>query len=199
MAPESAEVCSVFAAALDRSFFLIMLGLVIATASVWPIAQTGGPLHPEISIFWVVVVGIFLLEGLSLPTEAMLQAAVRVREHVLIQLFNLALIPAAAVGAVRWLEGQALLEPGVRDGILALACVPTTTGMSVMLTQAAGGNDALAAFNAVLGNTIAIGISPYLLGRLCRVDAVDHSGLALSLVGKLVLPLAVGQALRPAT
>ena len=173
--------------------FLALLFLTICVAAVFPVARSGGPLHPDLTVFWGVVVGIFLIEGLTLPTAAIRAALPHAKVHVSLQAFNLVLMPLIAVGATALLE----LQPGVRDGVVAAMAVPTTTGMSVMLASVSGGNVGLAAFDAVLGNSLALLVTPFTLSLACTLGPVDYPALVLGMVGRFVLPLALGQLLAP--
>ena len=69
--------------------------------------------------------------------------------------------------------------------------------MNVMHTTLSGGNAPLAAVGAVLSNIIAIWVTPALLGLLDHLPPVDQTRLVLDVGGKMIVPLLVGQALRP--
>ena len=165
--------------------------------------SAGGPLRPGLTVGWGATCGIFLLAGLGLPTSELAAAAVRVKEHTLIQGFSLGLIPLFTLGFVRVLAPLnaavgSVLPGGVLDGLLALAALPTTVNMCVALTRSAGGSEALAIFNAVIGNLLGVFVTPalllYLLGRESTIAFVAvFSKLCL----KVLLPLCVGQLLRP--
>merc|ERR1712087_659550 len=79
-----------------------------------------------------------------------------------------------------------------------MSAVPTTVNMCVALTRAAGGNEALAIFNAVIGNLLGVLLTPslllYLLGATSQISIVDATA---KLLKKVVLPLIVGQLLTP--
>ena len=137
------------------------------------------------------------MEGVTLPRAAMVQAAKQVQAHGLTQAFNLGLIPLVTWTLVTWLQRQRVLTPLVRDGFLAMACIPSTTSMCVMLSARSGGNAPLAAFNAILSNTVAVIYTPYILGLVTVIDAgVDLQGLAVGLCFKMILPQIAGQVVR---
>ena len=183
---------------IDKAFFFLAFAIAIPLAATFPdIACTGGYIHPEITIFWVVIIGIFLIEGLSLPTMAMFNAMKQVSFHGLTQLFSLGFIPVVVVLVVTFLHNQDLMPKLLRDGFVAKAAIPTTTSMCVMLSGKAGGNEALAAFNALLGNTLAIVITPLILGALTEISPdFEATSLAIGLCFKMVVPILVGQLIR---
>ena len=188
----------------DKNFFLVGLVAAVGLAALIPgFGSAGGPLRPGLTVGWGATCGIFLLAGLGLPTSELAAAAVRVKEHSLIQGFSLGLIPLFTLGFVRVLAPLnaavgSVLPGGVLDGLLALAALPTTVNMCVALTRSAGGSEALAIFNAVIGNLLGVFVTPalllYLLGRESTIAFVAvFSKLCL----KVLLPLCVGQLLRP--
>jgi sodium/bile acid cotransporter 7 len=178
-----------------RPFAQIGAAIVVAAAVPWAAcSDCDAPLQPEVTVFWIVIPAIFLLEGLSLPTTAVLHAAKRVGVHSAVLAFNFGVIPLV----VAFL--QPALNPfpsGLRDGYFALAAVPTTTSMCVMHSSVAGANAPLAAFAALLGNSLAIAVTPTLLAYECRTSVVDYKALVVSVACKMVVPLCLGQALRP--
>jgi predicted Na+-dependent transporter len=179
-------------------FFFVAFALLVPAAYLWPdVACSGGFIVPEITVFWIDVIAIFFFEGLTLPADAMKAAAAQTHVHSMVQMFNLGLIPLATWFAVTRLVDAGWLEPVSLDGFLALACVPCTTSMCVMLSARSGGNAPLAAFNAVLSNTIAVVYTPTLLAALTTINpAVDRSWLAVGLCCKMIVPQLAGQVVR---
>ena len=117
--------------ALLKPFALISAAVLVA--AVFPglaCSDCDAVLQPELTIFWVVIPLIFLLEGLALPSAAVAAAAARVRVHGAVLLFNFGFIPASVWAAFALLQrlgggsvaGSHLMT--LRDGFLALACVP---------------------------------------------------------------------------
>ena len=93
---------------------------------------------------------------------------------------------------------RAFIPPALRDGLLAMAAVPTTVNMCVALTRSAGGNEALAIFNAVIGNILGVVLTPFLLLRLLGTSSqLSIIDAVVKLSKKVVLPLVVGQMCRP--
>jgi sodium/bile acid cotransporter 7 len=171
--------------------------VAVPVAAAFPnIACTGGLIKPEITIFWCVIIGIFFVEGLSLPTTEMIVALPRFKFHAATQIYNLVFVPCVIFLVCKLMSNNSPLS-ALHDGFFALAAVPTTTSMCVMLTGKAGGNKALAAINAVLGNILAILVTPLLLGIFTTVDPeLSHGALVLGLCFKMLVPLSLGQIAR---
>lgn len=139
----------------------------------------------------------FFLSGLTLPTSELAAAAYRVREHTFIQGVSLVVLPMI-MWSITTLLG-ARISATLRAGLLAMSALPTTVNMCVALTRSAGGNEALAIFNAVIGNVLGVVVTPplllLLLGASADISIVDAM---TKLTKKVVVPLVVGQLVRPA-
>jgi len=90
-----------------------------------------------------------------------------------------------------------LLPPPLLDGLLILSCLPTTINMAIFLTSACGGNVASALCNSVISNLAGVFITPALLFRFFGTDIqLPFVDMVMKLSNKVLLPVAVGQALR---
>ena len=156
-----------------------------------------GLFRPELTVGWGATCGIFFLSGLTLPTSELAAAAFRVREHTAIQGVNLVVLPLI-MWSITTLLG-ARISSTLRAGLLAMSALPTTVNMCVALTRSAGGNEALAIFNAVIGNVLGVVVTPplllLLLGASVDISIVDAM---TKLTKKVIVPLVVGQLVRPA-
>jgi sodium/bile acid cotransporter 7 len=121
----------------------------------------------------------------------------RWRLHLLVQSFTFGVFPAlwwvldALVG--QWLPAELSL------GFLYLCAVPSTISSSVAMTGIARGNVAGAIFNASLSSLLGVVLTPLLVGLLARTtgQTLSWTDAILKLAGLLVLPLVLGQLLRP--
>lgn len=183
---------------LDRRFFLVGVVAAVALAALVPeLGRKGGPLLPELTVNWGAPCGIFLLSGLTLPSSQLAATAVRVKEHALIQAFNLAYIPLVMLAVCTGLGGAGVLPKALADGLLVMAAVPTTVNMCVALSRSAGANEALAIFNAVVGNVLGVVLTPWLVVRLVGAHGtIAAADVLKKLTQKVVLPLVAGQLLR---
>ena len=122
----------------------------------------------------------------------------RLRQHALIQSFNLVVMPLVTLLACIPLSAAGSLAPGLRDGMLVMSALPTTVNMCVALSRSSGGDEALAIFNAVLGNLLGVLLTPAVLLRLVGTRGTLSAADTLQkLTTKVLLPLMVGQLLRP--
>lgn len=183
---------------LTRNWFILSLPLVIAFAALFPkLGADGGPLHPEVSTRWAVV-GIFLLQGLSLPSTALRRGAENWRLHLLIQSFTFLVFPSIALAGDA-LGGRFLPNPDLRMGFLLLGVLPSTVSSSVVFTQQAGGNSGAAIFNAALSNSLGLVVTPLWVAWLAATQGgmAPVTGRAVQdILFLMLLPVAIGQLVR---
>jgi len=81
----------------------------------------------------------FLISGLNLPLAKLREAVTNMRANALIQAFIFG-VSGVAVACVIGpaLRATGLLTPRLVVGLVVLACLPTTVGSGVALTQSAG-------------------------------------------------------------
>lgn len=182
---------------LSRDRFLWGMIAAAVLAALFPeLGRTGGLLHLEIAAH-VGIFLVFLLHGLGLSPERMRAGVTRWRLHLLVQSFTFGVFPVlgwvlnAVVG--RWLPEDLAL------GFFYLCAVPSTISSSVAMTAMARGNVAGAIFNASLSSLLGVVLTPLLVGLLARTtgEALSWSEALLKLAGLLVLPVVLGQLLRP--
>lgn len=182
---------------LKRNWFLLGILAVIVLGLAFPDASSR--LNPDsLTTTWIVVV-LFLITGLTLPSETIWRDMSDYRLHLFIQLYIFLFTPAYF-----WLSSRLLgplLPSYLRIGVLALGCLPTTVSSCIVFTQLAQGNVVAAIFNSTLANTAGIVLSPLLISFLLQSDAVSlPAGEALRLFRSLgltiFLPFLAGQGAR---
>lgn len=175
-----------------------MLGMVAAIAlAAWfpaPGAQ-GGWMHPELLTNLGVAL-IFFLHGLLLSFPAMKAGALNWRLHLVVQGTTFLVFPLAG-----WLGLQLvgnLIPADLRMGFFFLCALPSTVSSSVAMTAAARGNVAAAVFNATLSSLLGIFLTPLWMTLMPQsAAALPLGSIILDLITWLLLPLMLGQLLRP--
>ena len=166
-----------------NSFFI---GLVAVVCLAWAIPEygiKGGSLKSELTTRIAVIV-IFFLQGLNLPSEKLTEGLLEWRLHLFVQSFNFFLI----------------LHPDLRLGFLFLAILPTTISTATIFSVQAGGNLTGAIINTSLSNTLGVFIVPaWTAWHLSNISglSVPVLPLLIKIAMLLLLPLAMGQLLRP--
>jgi sodium/bile acid cotransporter 7 len=182
---------------LKRNWFL--LGLLLAMALGLGLGGRAGRLNPDGWTNRAIVLVLFLITGLKLPSDRIGRQLANPRLHLLTQAFIFAVAPLWFLTAIPLFDG--VLDGQVLVGILALSVLPTTVSSCIVLTDRAGGNTVAAVFNAALANMAGIFISPLLLSLLLSGSgrALPAEQLLATLQGlalNMLLPIIVGQAIR---
>lgn len=185
----------------NKNFFLLGMVAAVGMAKLFPkLGTNGGLLRPELFIGRFGVTMVFLISGLSLELRQLGKAASNFKLNSLIQSASFVAWPFL----VGWPLTSALSKLGpsffpqsLLDGILILTCLPTTVNMCVILTTTAGGNVAAALWNAVISNLGGIFFTPallfYFFGAQIQLPFIE---MFVKLCNKVLLPVAIGQALR---
>ena len=183
---------------LSRDWFLIGMLSAVALASLFPeVGRSGGTLHME-HLVDIGVGIVFFLHGLSISTEALKAGLMRWPVHVVVQTLTFVIFPLlyypfrAAFGA--------FISPALMLGFLYLCVLPSTITSSVAMTAMARGNVPAAIFNATLSGLIGIVMTPLLVSLMADTQGTGEIPLLDTVIGiarMLLLPLVVGQLLRP--
>jgi sodium/bile acid cotransporter 7 len=176
-----------------------LLGMIAATLLAWAFPEpgaSGGWMHPEL-LTKAGVALIFFLHGLLLSFAALRAGVLNWRLHVLVQSCTFLLFPLLGLGLVVAFRGR--LAPELVLGLFYLCALPSTVSSSVAMTATARGNVAGAVFNATLSSLIGILLTPLWVAWVMQTsgEAPPLGPVILDLFKWLVLPLAVGQLLRP--
>ena len=182
---------------LKRNWFVLGILATVALALAAP--GVGIALDAGKVLSAGTVVAIFVLSGLSLPSEAMRKGLRNVRVHAFLQAFIFLVCPAFFFLTSGWLGD--VMGGRLLWGIYALAVFPSTISSCIVLTQMVRGNVATAIFNTMLANMLGVFVSPLLLTLLLSrsgqaLPADEVARIFLSLALKVVLPFAAGQVLR---
>ena len=155
---------------------------------------------------------IFFLSGLGLRPRQLAGAVANVPLHSLIQGFTLVAVPVFVRYVVAPFLYRAGLDRWLCEGLVAVACLPPPVSSAVILTKAAGGNEAAAIFNSAFGSLLGVLVTPIELvalvdagGASSNTTGAGASDAMLATLGRVfrqlfvtvVIPLFCGQVARP--
>jgi sodium/bile acid cotransporter 7 len=176
-----------------------LCGMVLATVLAYFFPQfgaKGGAMHAEI----VINVGIFVvffLHGVNLSSEQISQGLKNWKLHIMVQGFTFLVFPLIWWGVYKLFGTQ--IPPLLMLGFFYLCALPSTISSSVALTGSASGNVPAAILNASLSSVLGIFITPWLVSLVVGTGAggIDLGATLLDLCAILLLPLILGQLVRP--
>jgi sodium/bile acid cotransporter 7 len=182
---------------LRRHWFLFALLASLALGFLFP--QADAVLNPRNLTRTGLIVALFIIMGLTLPSESIRAGLADWRLHLYLQGFLFLLTPAYFL--LTTLPFRASLNPDLLAGVLALSCLPTTIASCIIFTQLAGGNVTGTMFNAAASNILGVFLSPLLLSLLLRgagrlIPASQLAGVLRDLAVQILVPIAAGQLLR---
>jgi len=181
---------------LKNWFVLGLIGSIVISLLVPEIGHTMG--FGGITTKVLIIV-IFLITGLTLPSETILARLGNVKFHIFTQSFIFIFIPLYfAVTAP--LLGR-IINEWTLIGLYGIAVLPTTISSNIVFTQASGGNVVATTFNAAVANVTGIFISPLLLSILLKTTGrvmplEELLNIFKSLLLLMLLPIAMGQIVR---
>lgn len=194
-------------------WLLIGIGIVCLLAYFFPnVAKHGGIIRSEYSVLYGAVAIIFLVSGLSIPRQKLVQHALNWRLHVLVQVMSFLVFPALIIAVVQAIiagDPNGHIDRAVLAGFVLTACIPTTIASNVVMTRAAGGDEAAALVEVVVANIlgpfVTAGWTVTLMPTTLEFEPWRQGGGDLSDMYKNVfkqlglsalLPLIVGQLIR---
>jgi len=177
--------------------FLVGLLAMVGLAWVAPeLGRSGGPVRLDfIATYGVGLV--FLLYGLTLPPERLKAGLLNWRLHLVVQLATFVLFPLLIwAGLLAAGEG---IDHDLALGLFYLGALPSTISSSVAMTSIARGNVAGAVFNASLSSLIGVVLTPLWVNAYLASGgaSLDLGQVLLKIMLLVVVPIALGQALRP--
>lgn len=176
-----------------------LCGMFLATFLAWlfpDVGRSGGAMHAEYLINGGVFL-VFFLHGINLSSEQIGRGLKNGRLHLMVQGFTFVVFP------LLWWLADKLLGSHVPAllmlGFFYLCALPSTISSSVALTGSAGGNVPAAILNASLSSVLGIFITPWLVSLVVGTgsNGIDLGATLLDLCALLLLPLVLGQLLRP--
>lgn len=181
---------------LKKQWFIVVMCVMILGGALLP--SWGSKLNPDKITTTTLVIALFFLSGLSLPTETLKEGMKDIRLHVFIQVFIYIVCPLYFM--LTAFPFNDVMDGRLIVGIYALACLPTTVSSCIVFTQLAGGNTIGTVFNASLSNLAGIFISPLLLTLFLKgsgnpLPMEETMRIFQDLVIKMLIPFAIGQGL----
>jgi sodium/bile acid cotransporter 7 len=185
---------------LHRHWFTLAIPSVVLSSKLDPSwMRNNGKLQME---RWKdsCVMSMFFLSGLSVGGVSTLTNTIRaggVARHVAIQGFSLLAMPCVFAATFPLVAKVLSFSGVVVSGTMFMACLPTTIGLGVVLTRAAGGDTLLAVLHATLGNSVGAAVTPLTSAYFSGMAPnVDNTEIAVKLMKLIFIPGALGMAAR---
>ncbi|MGB0373036.1 MAG: bile acid:sodium symporter family protein [Opitutales bacterium] len=180
-----------------------LIGVAIAVGLAWllpDLGAKGGLFRSEITTKVGVFI-IFIIQGLTLPTDELKKGLMQLRLHAVCQLSNFVWAPILLWAVLCAAESFVTIAPDLKVGFFFLSILPTTVSTAVVFTGKAEGNVAGALFNTSVSNVLGVFIVPVFITWIMGAQAGsgasgDVGGLLIKIAQIILLPLIIGQILR---
>jgi sodium/bile acid cotransporter 7 len=179
--------------AIFEPFILTLVGTVVL-ASLLPARGAWVPVFDIAADVGIVL--LFFLHGAKLSREAIIAGAKNWRLHLAVFASTYILFPLLGLG----ITALPILAGPMAAGLLFLTLLPSTVQSSIAFTAVARGNVAAAVCSASFSNLIGVILTPALVALLMQsgggMGSVSFASVETIFL-QLLLPFAVGHALRP--
>ncbi|WP_068717662.1 bile acid:sodium symporter family protein [Vibrio tritonius] len=184
-------------AKIKKEWFLASMVVAIGLAVITPnLGKSDGVLHLNIVTEFGIAI-VFFLHGLGMSPKAIKAGLANWKLHVYVQLATFVVYPLLWV-----IFGSSFLKfmpAALAFGFCYLFSLPSTISSSVTMTSVGKGNVPGAIFNASLSTILGVFITPALIQAFMGLQGVqlDLMGSVISIAKMLLIPMIVGQLLRP--
>jgi sodium/bile acid cotransporter 7 len=174
---------------LQRHWFLVILGIVLAMGMIFP--EQSAQYAFAIPKNWIIA-GVLLAMSLPLEFAAMWNAMRRPAPSLLATFISFVVVPLLV-----W-PISLFFRSDLAAGLIIASAVPCSMASVTVWTRLAGGNEAVSILVTVITNLACFVVTPtwvwFLVGRQTATESFGKMALQLFLV--VVLPMVAGQMLR---
>ncbi|MGE4323783.1 MAG: bile acid:sodium symporter family protein [Sphingobium sp.] len=173
--------------------FLLVLLVTMLLATILPARGDSARIAQGVTTAAVML--LFFLHGAKLSRQAIWHGAKAWKLHIATLMTTFIAFPVLGL----LIQQVSAIPPTLRGGLLFLALVPSTVQSSIAFTAIARGNVAAAVVSASFSNLLGIVLTPVLVTLLIAPGGMAglSAGAAKGIVLQLLLPFALGHALRP--
>jgi len=179
--------------------FWFLFGIIAAIVCGYFFSGFGRAVNQNNITRTAVIVMLFFIAGVTLPSDSIRSDLKEYRLHIFIQTFIFIFIPGVVY--LVSLVFKPIFTQEMLIGLYTLACLPTTISSCIVFTQISGGNVVGSMFNSAAANILGVFVSPLLLSFLIQgvgagFDPTQFPKIFFSLGVKMLAPVAAGQVLR---